>query len=580
MPASLEAEGYVLVCRARLLDEPVTVELLSRLDDEKGQFSVAAEDMLLIDPEFIPVKEDTDCLVKKALIHVPQSAMGDGLSDYDRLKKNVETEIGGRCMDLPLSVLRKLPLSLRENNGEATLSYYINSGFIYPVDVEPSNTIGENFGIALDIGTTTIAVKLVNMTDGRIIAYKTAYNAQIECGLDIISRINYARKPEGLKELKNKVLDTINPIIRELADTAGINTSSVYNAAIAGNTTMIHLLLGIVPEYIRLEPYTPAIYRFPYFKASEIGIAVNPAAHAFISPCVGSYVGGDIVSGLLCTDLSTGRKRAGQENSGDEVSLFIDIGTNGEIVLGNDDFMICCACSAGPAFEGGGIENGMRASMGAVENVEIDAATGTPKYNVIGNLPPGGICGTGMISLVSGLFETGWMDSAGRLDRTGRCPAITVEGRNAFYTIAGPTETSSGNPLYVTENDVSNIIRAKAAIFSACSTLLAGIGMEFEQLSRVYIAGGFGRYLDIDKAKTIGLIPDIPKDKFRYIGNSSLSGAYMALISKKHRERQLELADRMTYIDLSSEPGYMDQYTAALFLPHTDSSLFPTSRSR
>jgi uncharacterized 2Fe-2S/4Fe-4S cluster protein (DUF4445 family) len=278
-------------------------------------------------------------------------------------------------------------------------------------------------------------------------------------------------------------------------------------------------------------------------------------------------VGGDIVAGLLCTPLAA-------ESA--EPSLFIDIGTNGEMVVGCSDFLLGCACSAGPAFEGGGITAGMRASQGAIENVEIDKETGLARYATIGSLPPKGICGSGMIALVAGLFAASWIDSAGKLDRSGRCSAIAVDGRSASYTVAPAGETASGRPLAVSEVDIDNIIRAKAAIFSACRTLLAGIELDFSDLARIYIAGGFGRYLDISKAKIIGLVPDLPAERFHYIGNASLTGAYMALVSRKHRERQYELANKITYVDLSSEPGYMDQYTAALFLPHTDTTLFPS----
>jgi uncharacterized 2Fe-2S/4Fe-4S cluster protein (DUF4445 family) len=342
----------------------------------------------------------------------------------------------------------------------------------------------------------------------------------------------------------------------------------ILNASIAGNTTMMHLLLGIVPEYIRLDPYTPAVYDIPAFKASHFGLDIAPEAAVYFAPCVGSYLGGDITSGLLCTALSTDSR---------DISLFIDIGTNGEIVLGNSEFLLGCACSAGPAFEGGGIEKGMRASKGAIEYVEISKESGAVKYNTIGNAPPAGICGSGMISLIAGLFSSGWMDAAGKLDRSRPCPSIPDKGKNARYLLLDPSTTNLSDQIYITEADIDNFIRAKGAIFSACQVLLKKIPLNLEDISVIYIAGGFGRYLNIADSITIGLLPDIDEKKFRFIGNASLMGSYMTLMSQKHRKNQSRLSRNITYIDLSSEPEYMNEYTAALFLPHTDRKLFPNA---
>jgi uncharacterized 2Fe-2S/4Fe-4S cluster protein (DUF4445 family) len=278
---------------------------------------------------------------------------------------------------------------------------------------------------------------------------------------------------------------------------------------------------------------------------------------------VGSYVGGDITSGLLCTSLST---------EADEVCLFIDIGTNGELVLGNNEFLLGCACSAGPAFEGGGIDCGMRASVGAVEWVDVDASTGLPSCSIIGGGVAAGICGSGIMSLIADLFEKGWLDAGGKLDRSRPCPAVVTDGRAARYLLTQAGENRRA--VYVSETDIGNVIRAKAAIFSACRVMLRKVGMDFRDLDGVYVAGGFGRYLDVGRAIRIGLLPGLAQDQFHFIGNSSLTGAYMTLLSARHRARQEETAGRITYIDLGAEPEYMGEYTAALFLPHTDAGLF------
>jgi uncharacterized 2Fe-2S/4Fe-4S cluster protein (DUF4445 family) len=565
LPKQMLDEGLVLICRTRLMDVAVCVDTFTNIEKEQGKFSKMSEDILLVDKDLLPTPWDFEPIVKEALLDVPQPVMGDGLSDFDRFRRAVFARLGGNQIDLPLPLLKKLPVILRETDGKLALSYHFQSDILRITALDSPECFSAHYGIAVDIGTTTIAVKLVDMKQGDIISSKTDYNKQIECGLDVISRINYARKPERLEELRIKVLETINRLIGELAGLNGIDPDRITSASIAGNTTMVHLLLGIIPEYIRLEPYTPAVYQVPLFNASELGLAVSPFTPVHIAPSVGSYLGGDITSGILCTSLAT---------HSSDVCLFIDIGTNGELVLGNEDFLLGCACSAGPAFEGGSIENGMRASLGAIERVEINKETGLPVYSTIGAVPPAGICGSGIISLVAGLLKTGWIDPAGKLDRARPCRAIDASAKNARYIIAPPEDSPSGKAIFVTESDIDNLIRAKAAIFSACRVMLQSVSMDFGDLSKVYIAGGFGRYLDIDKAKTIGLIPDLPAGTFDFIGNSSMIGAYMTLLSKRHREKQQELAGKITYLDLSTEAGYMDQYTAALFLPHTDRNLF------
>jgi len=559
-------EGLVLVCRTKVLDVPVSVSYFTNVGKEQGKFSKMSDDILLVDPKLLPGPQDFDAIVKNEILTVPEPSMGDGLSDYDRFRKTVLTTIGGNDVEMPIAIMRTLPVILREDGGCLSIAYYKQSEAVRIVAVGTQEKKTIHYGIAVDIGTTTVAVKLVDMVKRDMVSSKTEYNKQIECGLDVISRINYARKPERLEELRAKALETINRITGELCEENGIDPGTIYSASIAGNTTMIHLFLGVVPEYIRLEPYTPVLYQVPLYKARELGIAISPDAPVRIAPSVGSYLGGDITSGILCTSLAT---------DSEDICLFIDIGTNGEIVLGNNEFLLGCACSAGPAFEGGSIENGMRASLGAIERVEINKLTGLSVYSTIGAVPPVGICGSGMISLIAGLLKTGWIDPAGKLDRTRPCSAIDTSSKNARYIIAPAEDSPNRKAIFITEADIDNLIRAKAAIFSACRVLLQSVSMDFGDLKKIYIAGGFGRYLDIEKSRTIGLIPALPPEKFEFIGNSSMIGAYMTLISKKHREKELLLSQKITYMDLSTEPGYMDQYTAALFLPHTDSKLFP-----
>lgn len=559
--------GYTLACKTKILDSPVTVEIPEQSGKTGGQFIDETKDTCLITKDLLPEDFKPDPLTVKISLDVSEPQLADGLSDLDRITRSIQKELGKKEVIYTLPVIRETAEALRKENGKITVCIARTPEQFHVTHIEPGDGTERYFGIAVDIGTTTVAVQLVEMTTGKILSTQTAYNDQIDCGLDVISRINYARRPDRLEELRIRILKTINNLIDSLCGGNEVEQREIHYAVLAGNTTMVHLLLGLVPEYIRLEPYTPTLLTAPLLKAAEIKIGIHPKALVYISPAVGSYVGGDITAGLLCTDIAAGT---------DDINLFIDIGTNGELAIGNRDFLVTCACSAGPAFEGGGIDHGMRAALGAIDNVEIDAETGMPSYHTIGDVRAEGICGTGMISLMANLFVTGWLDAAGKLNREKESPAIWVNGRQAHYIIVPEGESASGKPVTVSEIDIENIIRAKAAIYSACALMLEQVGMGFEALSNIYIGGGFGRFLDIEKAVVIGLLPDLPREKYHYIGNSSLMGAYLVLVSEEKRRCQLELAGRMTYMELSTEPAYMDQYTGALFLPHTDKKRFPT----
>ncbi len=572
LSGSALSDGHVLACRTRVLDKPVVINIPKQSGKEGGQFVDETDSVLLIRQELFPREWQHDPLTLKWLVQVPPPQLEDGLSDLERLTRTIQKDWGKLDFHYSLPVIQKVAEVLRTQDGLVTITLVRSLQLYHIVDVEPGNQTTRHYGIAIDVGTTTVAVQLVSLPLAKAVATRTAYNDQVVCGLDVISRINYAQKPERLKELSMRVLKTINSLVKEMCRAHGVKPKEISNAVVAGNTTMIHLLLGLNPEFIRLEPYTPTLLEARYFTSQEIGLEINPNSWVYISPAVGSYVGGDITSGLLCTDTAAGS---------DSVNLFIDIGTNGEMVVGNNEYLLTCACSAGPAFEGGGIEFGMRASVGAIEKVQVDPETGVASFQTIGNVLPGGICGSGMISLLAGLYMTGWIDAAGKLNRNRTSPAIEVHGRQAGYIIATKQQSAIGKAIAISETDIENILRAKAAIFSAVAMMLEQTGLKCSDLHQVYIAGGFGRFLDIEKAICIGLLPDLPREKYLYIGNSSLTGAFMVLVSQEFREKQLQLAKRMTYIDLSVKPGYMNQYVGALFLPHTNMELFPTvERSR
>lgn len=569
--AAQENQTVVLSCRARVKDAALTVRIPDQRTSIQGQFREADTFHTLIDSSLLPVKQEYAPITENFCITVSQPSLADGLSDIDRIRKELGQKQHISSLDFPLSVLQKTAAALRKEGGIITVSCARISDGWQCVDIRPGDCQVQNYGIAIDVGTTTIAVQLLWMPLLMVLDVATAYNDQITCGLDIISRINYAKRAERLHELRFRVSRTINRLISQLTQSHQIPEDQIYNVAISGNTTMIHLLLGLNPDYIRLQPYTPTVMVPPLLTVQELGLSAGLEAKAYISPAVGSYVGGDITAGLLCTDIA---------KNTEEICLFLDIGTNGELVIGNREFLLTCACSAGPAFEGAGIECGMRAASGAIEKVSVNPQTGEASYTIIGNARPAGICGSGMISLLAELLKTGWINSAGKLSRERESPFIQFNGRKGFYTVVPAEKSSSNKEIVLGEPDIENIIRTKAAIYAACCFLMKQVEIKFDKIHKIYIAGGFGNSLNLEDAIFIGLLPDVPVETYHYIGNASLIGTYMTLVSQKHRSLQQSIAKRMTYIELNTDAGYMDQYTGALFLPHTDLERFPTVKKK
>ncbi|MGV7927574.1 MAG: ASKHA domain-containing protein [Spirochaetota bacterium] len=554
------AAGFIPACRSYVTDQDCIVEIPESSVARSGRDGdISPGDAIE------PVGPDGE-LIRTVGCMVPPPGE-DGRSDLERLAKALAS--AGVDADCPLPVARSLAGALRGDGGRVGVDVTGAFGRDRMVRVVAGNPARAGLGIAVDLGTTTVAVALVDTRSGAVISTRVAYNEQVSMGLDVISRVNYASRAGGLEALRAAALGTINRLLRAAAFETRVDPGDITSAVISGNTVMTHLALGLDPEHIRLAPYTPTVLEVPVYAAAEIGIEIAPAAPVLFSPCVGSYVGGDITAGVLLTDLASGNE---------DISLFIDVGTNGEIVIGNRDFLLTCACSAGPAFEGGGIDRGMRAAPGAISAVRVNPANGEPSFSVIGGGEPRGICGSGMIDLVAELFLSGWLDAAGRLDRTRSTRRIDRAGRRASYELAGDHEGK--HSIRVSETDIENIMRAKAAIYAASAFMLGSIGISYNDISRFYVAGGFGKTLDVENAVAIGLLPDVPRDRFAYIGNASLIGSCRLLVSQKYRTLQGDLSRRMTYLDPGADPRYMDHYTAALFLPHTDGDLFPSVARR
>jgi uncharacterized 2Fe-2S/4Fe-4S cluster protein (DUF4445 family) len=509
---------------------------------------------------------ENDPIVKTFDLRLPPPSLEDNYSDLRRLQRELHKVLKTKEIDCEYSVLKILSQKVREEQGEISAVVLKTGDRWTIIDVEPGITGRKIYGIACDIGTTTVALQLIDLKSGSVEATASDYNQQIKCGEDVISRINYSQRPGHLQELHELIVATINHLIEKAAESIKIVYSDIYYASISGNTTMIHLFLNLEPRYIREEPYVPTLNDVSAISSHDIGLKMNPEGKVDFAPAVGSYVGGDITAGLLCTPINRSAKK---------VSLFIDVGTNGELVIGNKDWLMTCACSAGPAFEGGEIKCGMPASGGSIEKIKL-TANGEVEYQVIGDTKPKGLCGSGLIDLLAELFFHGYIDRHGKFKTERAIPRIVETENGRGFLIEKGDQCYWGNDLVMTENDITTLIRTKGAVFSACSLLLKNVGITFDEIDAFYIAGGFGQHLNIENAIRIGLLPDMKRNKFHYLGNSSLLGAYLLLLSEKNRTMVHDIAGKMTYIELNTELQYMNEYTGALFLPHTNLDLFPS----
>ncbi|MDP3297008.1 MAG: ASKHA domain-containing protein [Thermodesulfovibrionia bacterium] len=497
-------------------------------------------------------------LTERIVLQLPHPSLNDNISDLERLKRELFSK-GLGCLRVPFRFLTDLAKTVRKKDWEVTLCIIHTEDCNEITNIFPDNKKTPRYGIAVDIGTTTLVVYLIDLADGSLVDIASTYNSQIRFGDDVITRIVYATEHNGLKNLNKAVITDINIFLSLLKKTHHVDFDSIDQFVIAGNTTMTHLFLGLDPSAIREEPYIPTANSFPLAFAGELGLKINPNTPVYAFPCVASYVGGDIVSGVLAARL----------HKKQELSLFMDIGTNGEIVLGNSEWLVAAACSAGPCFEGSGIKHGMRATEGAIEDVRINRETLEPEIKIIGDTAPMGICGSGMIDVVAEMFLTGILNQKGKLQQ--EVSKRIREGEDGLEFVV---YSQDDRDIVLTEPDIENIIRAKAAIYAGFSILLKEVGYTFDDIHKVYIAGGFGKFLDIEKAVILGMLPDISREKFEYMGNTSITGAYLCAISRKMREEAEEIARKMTYLELSVSRSFMDEYVSALFIPHTNIDAF------
>ncbi len=501
-------------------------------------------------------------------ITMEEPSLDNTMPDNERLSWAVEAACGASEVKLSFAVLVKLSEVLRKSSFRAQCVVSRDGERVEVLDILPADEKAQVCGLAVDIGTTTVSALIIDMTNGGILAKASAGNGQIRYGADVINRIIEQQKDGGRKKLQDAIIkETLNPLIDAMCVSAGIRPEQVYRMCVAGNTTMNHLFVGVDADPVRMEPFIPTFFETDSICAQDLGIHIYPHAHILMAPNIGSYVGGDITAGTLASTIW----------NSEEMSLFIDLGTNGELVFGNSEFMMSCACSAGPAFEGGDISCGMRATDGAIEACTIDKDTMEPTFKIVGDegQKPVGICGSGIIDIISELFRCGIISPKGKFIREGERIRHDSYGMGS-YVLAFKEDAASVKDIELTEVDIDNFIRAKGAIFSAIRVMLSSLDFDVSMIERVLVAGGIGSGINMRNAVNIGMFPDIELEKFTYIGNSSLSGAYAILYSKEAESKVADVAHNMTYLELSNEPSYMDEFVASCFLPHTDATLFPS----
>jgi len=561
--------GYVLACQTLIHDNlTVLVPEKSRTGGDKILMEGAAvsygkpEKVVLVNGGSHDTA--TTPLAQKIFLQLPEPTLADNVSDIDRITRELSRFYKCDHFEISLNCLQKLAEKLRSHKWRVTVTIarHNNSGRI--LQIEGGDTTDKAYGLAVDVGTTTVVVQLVNLKTGEILDTEGSHNLQARYGEDVISRMVFACSRGSVNQVHKAVITNINTLTETLIKENNINARNINAIVAAGNTTMSHFLLNLKPCSIRLAPYVPTTMVYPQLLARELGIKIGKHGVLETVPSGASYVGGDIVAGVLACGMA----------EQPEVRCLIDIGTNGEIVIGNNEWLVCCSASAGPAFEGAGAKYGMRATQGAIEKIVIQDSQ--LKFETIGKTGARGICGSGLIDAIYELVKNKIIEQDGKFNLSLKSPRLLPGNSDPRYIIAYAPETAIGEDITIAESEIANLIKSKGAVFAAIKSLTDYVGLSFAQMEKVYVAGGFGSSLNIPKAIAIGLLPDIPAEKIQFIGNSSLTGARLILLSHEALEKSRVIARRMTNIELSNYPPFMNEFIAALFLPHTDAKLFPS----
>jgi len=506
--------------------------------------------------------------VTKIVLKLPPATLKDLRADDDRLLGILSRKAKGRIHIAP-GVHGHLPGALRKNDWTATVTLLSKSEIIM---VEPGDTSGQLYGVAVDIGTTKVVAYLVDLGTGSLLGSESMPNPQIPFGEDVIARITYAtRNEDGLWKLQTSIASGINRLILSLCEAQDTTPYDILETVVVGNTAMHHIFFGIPPQHLAAAPYAPAVRTSLCVDPSHVRINMYRFGKVSSLPNIAGFVGADAVADLVASGLYDDRK----------IGMMIDIGTNTEIIAGNRDRLICCSCASGPAFEGAHIRFGMRAATGAIERVWIDPDSHEVKLRTVDDAPPRGICGSGIVDAVAELFKNRLIDPSGRIKvssesgRTRKGPKGLPE-----FVLAPAVESTMGVDITITQHDIQEIQLAKAAIFTGVSILMKKLRLRASLIDRVYAAGAFGTYVDAASAITIGMYPDVPLERISFIGNAAGSGARMCLKSTKMRDLADDLSKRVGYVELAAERDFQTEFAQAMFLPHRDLSRFPAAASR
>jgi len=547
--------GYRLACRT-ILKQNVTVMVPeeSRIGARKIQI-IGLERPVPLNPS-----------VKKFHVVLPKPTLSDVRPDLKRLLDHLEDVYGLKGLEIEYEILKKLPDILRDADWGFTVAIW-NDRVI--IAVEAGDTSDKLLGLAIDIGTSKIVGYVVDLITGQTLGVGSVENPQVMHGEDVISRITFAMDgEEKLRVLQKLAVEGVNDVLHEACTQANVDANNVYEATVAGNTAMHHFLLAIQPKYLALAPYTPAVRKSINVKAKELGIEINLNGVVYTLPIIAGFVGADAVGDVL----SSGIHESG------ELSLLLDIGTNTEVFVGNAEDILSCSCASGPAFEGAHIKHGMKAVTGAIEKVRISPETYETEYETVGDVKPVGLCGSAMVDVVAEMLKGGIINQHGRFSSSIKTPRLKMVDAIPEFVLAWGNETATRKEIAVTQKDINEIQLAKAAMFTGCSILMKRKRVKREDLDRVFIAGAFGSYINPENAKFIGLVPDVPTEKIRFVGNTAVTGAKMALISREARETAEALSKKVRYLELAIDPDFSQEFTYALVIPHKDLDRFPSVR--
>lgn len=565
-------EGFVLACEAQAesdleVEIPATSRLaggVTEIDPSAARFS--AEDHLA------RRYEKLDPLVQKHYLELSPPTLANNVADLERLEQALRQVAGAGEFQMGLKVVRLLPKLLREAKWKVTATVGYRGALTEITQIAPGDTSGKNLAVVVDLGTTTVVAHLVDLVAGQTIGSAAKYNGQIPYGGDVVRRIVWVTgEPDGIARMQQVTAGDIDSLIQELHEKHRFSRGDISAVVAAGNTTMMHFLLGLDPNEIRREPYVGVAYDPPATRAAELGLKINPRGLLYCLPSISSFVGADVSAGVLAVGM----------HKSEDLRMLIDVGTNGEIAIGNRDWMMCASASAGPAFEGSENSCGMRATFGAIDHIRLADPETPLSLSTIGNQPPVGICGTGYVDLLAELMRLGVMDKTGRLNQEMGCSRVRVaEDGLPEYVVAWGEETGHKRDVVLGQEDILNLTRAKAAIYAASRVILRQMNLSFRNLEEVLVAGAFGNYLNIENAVQIGLLPDIAANKIRFVGNTCIAGAKLATLSREAFGEAQEIARGMTYCELSTDPAFMDEFVSACFYPHTDVEQFPSVLAR